>query len=381
MKKRKFSYTAKSVACTGKADGRGWKYSIWPFRTNIPVNPKDEQTDAASFENEILKAGDDDLADYAVTWSDKDRELKHAYCSSKMLLAQAETALKSDKDDFEAAKKEFDEAEDQFEALKQPAMSEKVEWFWISFLAITEFFFNYIIFSIVGAENWETYLIAAGISIALPMSAKYLGFLLKKSMKSDTEKIMIIVMALTPLLVFVCIGILRSALFQSAWADEETQPTIGPWSASLIFMTINLFIFVVGVVISYMAGHDDPENYKTLKVRMERAKARFNKESKDYKESSQTYQKSRILFERAKHKRKEEFDHIVSMAEDIRRIAYHLISIYRDANIGARTSGITPPCFKQPIPQLEIPKQLKPEALDWDCDPDVYNPVFIIHSN
>ncbi|MBK9270716.1 MAG: hypothetical protein IPM48_03895 [Saprospiraceae bacterium] len=371
MPKQKFRYSARKVECIGRRDGRGWQYAFWPFKKEMPVQPLDDQQEQASFDLELYRAAEDDLADIAISWSEEDKVLKNQYCKSLVELQMATEALTSETKDLEFAKKEFDQAEDEFEAQRQPPISHRTEWMWIAFLMVGEYFFNYIIFNMVGAEDLETHIMALVISATLPMSAMYLGMLLKKADKNILEKWMALVMLLVPVLVLMGISLLRAALFEGAWTEDEEAPPISPWAASMVFIVINLLIFLVGAVVSYMASHADPETYRTLRIRMNRARKRFDHESRDHQQASRMYQKARIAYEKAKHLRKEEFDIHQAMAFDLIKKARLYISIYHDANIGVRKNGITPPCFKEPIPELKVPELLMAASLDWSCDPNI----------
>lgn len=380
-KKHKFRYTTRKVSCTGKRDGRGWKYSIWPFKSQVPVQPADTEIELAPYVREILRAADDDLTDFAVEWSDRDIKLKTEYCQKLVKLHHAARELKAEEKDFELAKREFDEAEDQFEAMKQPAFSKTAELAWILFLAFGEYFLNYLIFTTLGADDLDTHIIAGVISAAVPLSAMYFGFLLRKQNKDVFERFLAIVMAVAPLIVFAGISVIRASMFSVAWEDMESRPDISPYTMSIIFISLNVFIFLLGTVISYYSSHADPETYRTLKMRMMRARQRFQKEASDHEQSSVQYENARIDFEKIKHYRKETFDEIVARANDLIQIARLYVSIYQDSNIGERKSGTIPPCFRLPIPILQLPPALRPDALDWNCNPDEDSPLKAFSAN
>jgi len=81
-----------------------------------------------------------------------------------------------------------------------------------------------------------------------------------------------------------------------------------------------------------------------------------------------TYEQARIAYERAKHTRKEEFDHVAAKAKDLVKTVKWFISVYRTSNMEVRKDGKTPPCFNAPIPELPLPGDLHESSLDWDCN-------------
>lgn len=370
MAKQKFRYTARKVECIGKCDGRGWRYSIWPFKQASLVQPADDEEGVASFEQELIKAADDDLADLAIEWSERDKVLKPKYCQALLEVEMCAQQLDVEERDRVPSKKEFDEAEDEYEALNTPAIGKTAEWIYIGILAICEYFFNYIIFNILEVENVDTHIIAGGISFALPLAAKFLGETLRIEKKKTTDKVFAILLGCVPILVFIGISVLRAALFEGDWSGDEGAPPISPAMASSMFVLFNLLFFSVGIYLSYRAGYADPELYKTLKTRMMRARSRFEKDNRDFEEAAKKYQIARIAFEQAKHKRKEEFDLVVAHAQDLIKIVKLYIKIYRDANIGERQNGTIPLCFKREVSEIQLPLALQPNALDWNCNVD-----------
>ena len=83
------NYTHKKVKRRGKIDGRDWKYSFWPFKTEKPQEPNPDQDQPAQFEGELLKAAENDISREAENWVKLDEKLKPAYCLSLSHLNQA----------------------------------------------------------------------------------------------------------------------------------------------------------------------------------------------------------------------------------------------------------------------------------------------------
>lgn len=364
-----YRYTRRRVCRKGRLDGRGWR---WKFpllmKEPFPVQPAKDATKQAAFESELLRAGDDHLTDLATAWSIKDKTLKPRYCEALVHVQETFKGMEFESKEFAEAKKAYDDALEDFEELPSPAWSKSLEWIVIIGLAVGEFFFNYLIFSVLGQSKLDTIIIAVTMSIALPFSALAFGHVIRIERKTIVQRLWAIVLVLVPLIVFASIAFLREALFEAAWSQAELRLNISPGQATIAFVVINLLIWLIAAFVSYRAAHKDPESYRTLKVRLRNARKVMEREGSDYKAAVKAYERARMRYEKAKHLRKEEFDHIVAVAQDLIKMVKWYISVYRTSNQQARKDGSIPPCFHGSIPELSIPVSLQESSLDWDCD-------------
>ncbi|MBK9107299.1 MAG: hypothetical protein IPM92_02675 [Saprospiraceae bacterium] len=366
---KKYIYTRNKVCKKGKLDGRGWRWKLWPFtKEEFPVQPEDNRQDPALYEMELMKAGDDWLSDLATEWSSQDKKLKPLYCDAFIKAQACAMNLETEKAEFDSAKKEYDEALEEFEDLQAPAFSKTGEYILIALLAVAEFYFNYMIFSVMGSSKVETMISAATISIALPVSAFAFGHTVRIDNKTQTQRIWATFLVLVPFIVFVVISFLREALFEVAWRDSALKLSITPFQATLAFVFINLLIWLIAAFVSYRAAHKDPEKFRTLKLRYLGAKKVMEKFGSDYATAVKEYELARLHYEKIKHLRKEEFDHHVSIGRDMIKVVKWLISVYRNKNQEVRRSQTIPACFQKSIQELIMPAGLWEKDLDWNCD-------------
>jgi len=274
----KYNYTRKKVCRKGKLDGRGWRWKFWPImKDEFPVHPANDQAETPMYERQLKKAGEDWLTDLAEEWSEMDKQLKTAYCDALARVRNALAGKEHDQEELEEAKAHYDEALEDFEEMPQPAYSITFEWIVIILLAVAEFYFNYLIFSILGASRIETMINAATISITLPLSALFFGHTLRIETKTLTQRLWLIFLVLVPFLVIIGIAFLRASLFEATWKNLPVDINLSPFEATVAFITINLLMWIVAAFVSYRSAHKDPETYRKRKLRLRSAKAAIMK--------------------------------------------------------------------------------------------------------
>lgn len=367
-----YRYTRRTVRRKGRLDGRGWRWKFpYIMKESFPVYPADDQQEPALFEVELFRAGEDHLADLVEDWSEKDKSLKSRYCDALAKLQLAIEDKKEELDDVEEARDMYDQALAECQGLQEPAFSKTFEWIIIVVLAISEFFFNYMIFNVLGAPKLDTMIIALTVSFALPLSAMGFGHLLRLDKRTLAQRIWLIVLGVLPFIVFLAIAVVRASLFELVWEEANEESPLSPFMATLAFIFINLLIWVVAAFVSYRASHRDPENYRKLKMRLKDAKKQFERDGRDYEQAVKAYEAARLAYEKARHLRKEEFDVMTAQAKDLIKTVKWYISVYRSSNQEVRRSGAKPPCFKTPIPELMMPGDFQENRLDWECDVDI----------
>ena len=292
---KKYTYTRRKVCKKAKLDGRGWRWKFWPLvKQEYPVQPADDRQDPALFEMELQKAGEDWLTDLAAEWNAQDKKLKPVYCDALVKVQACVSNLDTEKTEFDSAKKAYDEALEEFEDIQAPAFSKTFEYLLIFALGITEFFLNYMIFSVMGASKLETMISAFSISFALPISALGFGHMVRVENKSQIQRFWTAFMVLIPFLVFLVIAVLREALFEATWQNSSLKLNLSPFQATIAFVFINLLIWLIAAFVSYRAAHKNPEKFRTLKLRLGSARKVMEKFGSDYAQAVKLYEAARL---------------------------------------------------------------------------------------
>jgi hypothetical protein len=363
-----YPYTRKKVRKKGRKDGRNWRWKLWPFlKEPVEPYPLVDQKEPPAFQNELLKMGEDLIADIAEKWKEADRDLKPAYCRSLAELANAQVQMEKDEKEIMPAKKKMDIAYEKLQELPVPEKSVKWELAWMIFFALVELPLNAIVFSIMGASKFETYIMALVIGLGIPLAAYLTGNLLKREPKQPITIFGIIGLMITVSCVIFGLAIFRTALFNTMQQHAILKIDISPVAASFGFVFINMLVFMIATVISHMSAHKDPATYKKRRAQYEDTREKYEEEVEDLDESTADFERKEALFQQLKQKRKKKFESLIAEAIDIRETFEWLIEVYRTANMEARDDGIKPECFKKEPKIIQLPPILQEANLDWDC--------------
>ncbi len=357
-------YTHHLVTCKGKKDGRNWKYSFWPFRTEKPVEPKPEQEMPPQFETEIVKAAENDVAKDAEKWKELDQKLKPKYCQAVAVLDNARKKHLKESEEADLAKTEFDAAKTKYEELTMPALDAKWRNLWLIFIAIAEFPLNSIVFGILGSGRLETYIISAGLCVAIPLIAHFFGQSIRQENKNSTDIILMITMPVTILLILGAIAFIRAKYFEAMIHQDLIGISITPTQMTILFIIINMAIFLVAVMVSYEGSHPDKKYFKTITGRYKEAMKRLQKEATEATEAGAELARAEQNFQQVRQHRLKSHEKFIQAIKTIVDGGEWLVSSYRAANLRVRKD--IPQCFKQQPQSPAIAEELL--KLDWECN-------------
>jgi len=351
----------------GKADGRNWKWQFWPF-SKVPKQPQPtlDQKDAPGFEKEVKQATDDMISNLISKWQKVDGELHQKYCSALAYLAGAIQRKNRECKESTIAEDQYNKSRDKYNQFSRPALNSTIETILLIIIAIFEFPLNSFVFSLLGMSKFETYLIAAGICIAIPLAAHFWAIFLKRENKKTQEKIWAVVIPIIILGLIGLISYLRNKYFDVMMKEQGIENYLAPSMTTTAFVFINLVTFMVATIISFEAAHAD-RLYYSAKTEYERAKKSFLKESKEAKAAIKDYLKAIDRVQGYKIKREKSYEYYKSLINEVIERFQTYVAIYESANMAAREEAKVPDWFKKDIDtkfnftHTELPK------LDWTC--------------
>jgi len=358
-------YTYTFVTRHGKKDGRNWKWEFWPFfRQTKPAEPKVDQTIPAQFETELLRAGENASAMIARHWKKMDETLKPRYCQTRNRLKNVIQDCKKESSEAKAAMAEYEAAEKKFQEMSVPALDSRWRIFWLVLIGIAEFPLNGLVFSIFGAGQVETYIMASAMCLMIPIAAHFFGQSLCQEHKTGVDKGFLIILPLVILGALAVIAILRAKFFEAMKSQKLIGVTLTPEQATVLFIIINVALFFVAIIVSYEGSHPNHPLYNTLRKRLKESLKRFRKESKEAKQAARELDRVEHIYHRERQLREKSYERFLQEAHIHKESTEWLVSAYRRENIVARRGDI-PECFKTTPAPVEIPIQL--QHLDWEC--------------
>lgn len=358
-------YTRWKVRRRGKKDGRNWQWEIWPFfRKQKPAEPKIDQTMPAQFEKEIVKAGESHVAKTANAWKKLDITLKPRYCQARQALLAARESVQKERSEAEAAMAGFETAEQSFRELEMPSLDPRWRLFWLIIIGVAEFPLNGLVFSIFGAGRIETYIMASAMCLLIPLAAHFFGQALRQENKTSADKGFLLIVPPILLGVLAAVAFLRAKFFEAGQTQELMGITLSPQLATILFLIINVALFLIAIVISYEGSHPNQRQYNTRERRMKEALKRLKKESSEAEAAARKLAEADRAYHKERQHRHTNHEQLRQDAEITKETAEWLVTVYRDANIGARHE--IPECFKQAPMAVSLPEPLL--NLDWECE-------------
>lgn len=358
-------YSRSAVKRKGKRDGRAWRWRFWPFdKEEKAVIPEAGQTEPAPFETELNHNGGALLAELAEKWKKQDETLKPAYCQARQRVEHARLRLKKEAVEAEEAAEEFAEAQKKYHELPPTAIKPGWMYFWLIIIGAIEYPINSMIFSILGASKIETYIMAGVICIGIPLIAHSFGKILRQDTRQFVDKILLAVIPFATLAVLFAVAVLRSDLFEVIGSEKILGIHISPEKATVIFIILNVFMFVLATVFSYEGSHPQKRLCDTLKRHLIIAKRNLAREKKEAIQAEDELEAAETLFQRRLHIRDTAHKRLLAEADIIVENTKLCNSIYRDANRSVRKE--LPLCFKTKPQEITIPEDLV--QMDWDCN-------------
>jgi hypothetical protein len=206
-------------------------------------------TDHNLYEARLLNFGEQEAGRIAQEWEDMDKRLKSEYCTTKARCVVTQEELRSAKEEMRKASQEYEPARKKLEEiLGRHHMKKPVYILLMLFLALAEFPLNAIAFRTTGEPEVTTYIMTGTLAVALPLCAHFLGVFLRFQKHTKREYALIILNILLP------VGAIAGVAYFRDKYIGEMQKVLGiemdATTVALIFVAINLVIYLVAVLVS-----------------------------------------------------------------------------------------------------------------------------------
>jgi hypothetical protein len=328
-------------------------------------HPSDDQPEVSFYEQHLRSSALLHIRKTSMDWIDEDRKLKQDFCESNKVLENLKeriNELKEDQTETEGDRKVWLDSHDRIHSVSAGY------WVLLVFLAISEFPMNSVVFDLMGEVKWLTYLLAAGLGVTIPVCAHLLGINLRRLKDPDCKNpIMTLVILLSMLLTIFCVAYLREKYVIGT--IEILKIDFDPRMVTIVFVSINLLIFTVATVASYMAHIDVSDDQAKTKQQTERVLGECAKILKEHSANIEklSAEKNKIeeLIEKLEVKREKTLEKYKHEAESWANHFEWLMDIYRISNMRARKPGSKPPVCFSSKPTIEL--GILDEELDKNC--------------
>ncbi len=357
-------YSYKKVTCKGKTEGRGWGWKFWPFiKKEVPIQPKTEQEIPAQFETEILQTGESIIAKLSEKWKKEDLKLKTDFCKALKNLLLTRAAYEKEANEANQYLLEHEKIKARFEEFNPPSVNHKWTMFWLILISISEFFINSLVFQILGQNQMETYIAAFGMGIIIPLGAHFFGKSLQQESKSYADKIWLIVVPIAIFALLAGLSFLRSKYFEGLEISKILGIDLSPEEATIVFIIINIALFVIAAVIAHEGTHPQHKLYNTVRIRFRDSLKKLTKEKGEAKEAAKALKEAELSYQEIRSIREKTFERDVQQINQTKETVEWLAAAYRTANLSVRND--LPVCFKKKPADIDIPDTMK--KLDWEC--------------
>lgn len=333
---------------------------------NIP--PPDVE-EFADYEMELKKLADENIRRIGAAWAREDRTLQREYCQGLSEFEACRREAEPVKPAYEQAARDHREAiEEMGQHYGKIQLSPFVYMIIMAIIIVGEIPLNAVVFRIFGEAEIMTYVISLAIAVGLPFGAHALGMLLRKEPFKQgmltTESIFTTFTMVMPLLGIMAIAYVRQKYFESPTVQAISGVRADPAAVTLVFIIINLLIFTVAALASYLT-HDPLIDNSRKKLKL----ATRDLQIKQRRFAEVQERQGRFLnrLEKAKAERQNKFDEKKREAEEIRDFVHRMINIYRGANLLTRQNTTRPKKWHEGYPEVGVNPPFYEQALDWNC--------------
>jgi hypothetical protein len=364
MSQKEIKYIShRDVKKKGKKDGREWKWRFgWPLREPKEPAPRIEQTEPCSYELELARTADQDLKFVKTEWEELDKKLLRDFREAKKEYEVLTQREKREHQEHQVAFQEYSEARKEYDKMPAPHLSPGIYRLLMLVFFICEFPINSLVLAIFGRGLIETYIMAGAICGGILWMSHLAGSNLKKAVKNWAA--IIAGFAVTGGLLIV-ISILREKYFEAQKVQEVLGISISSTMLTIIFILVNLFIFVFATWSAYESSYAEPDKHNVAKRRLDAASTAVAKEGSEAVEAKNLLDAAYVKFNNALTLRKKTFELKKSEADASLSTYEALVHGYRDANLSARKSKVMPESFKKdPKEHIKVTSDIL--TISWD---------------
>ena len=344
--KKKVTVTMREIRRRGKIDGRGFKWKCWPFvKEHRDVDPKVDQEIPSAYATwfiDVIKNNVDSLEN---EWQEADTVLKNECDNAEDRYIELKESLDKSLGEHRELAEVYRKAKEKFQLLPVPHLSAPAYWVLFIAISIAELFFNYTVFAVFGQEKLETFLVAAGLIIAMPLFSHFPGRYLAEESKDTTKTVICCITVVIILAGIGAIATLREMFFEASETTKVIGLNISSTKMMAIFVIFNIILYAALFLIAFESGHKDMSAYKQVKRDLKDAEKKLKKEAGDVEDDIKKLADARIAWNNAHSKRRGTFK------EFQRKIEFEIttwitgVGTYEEANMLARTDTTPPVSF------------------------------------
>lgn len=319
--------------------------------------PPREQTIPSEFEKNIKN--EIEAIIYAVVkgWTDADDRLFRQYCGAERDRENTENEIGRLQGQCKELKKAYDDNQKIVDDsggllyLNKPAY-----YVIIAVLFLLEIPVNYTVMQILGLDPILTAIVTAGPAAILVFGAHFTGITLKSG-KDRFSRLgpLALAVAILTLVILTGIAYLREE-FIAQFGEQLLGIHLNRTVITITFATLNLVLFLVGVLASYLAHDQIIEKFL-------KAKAAFTACAAKMEQRRRYLEQLLVRLAQLKAERIKLFESHRATEGQFKNEGQLLMGIYRKANARAR-QGDPPEYFKGPLTAID---RYMPEEIGWDC--------------
>lgn len=371
MRNERFVYSVGRVRRAGRRDGRSWRWVLFPFKKEQknPI-PPENQSNPADYEQEIKGAAKGHIERIAQRWRKEDEKLAKAHVKALSERHEAEASLKKEAREADQALQEYNAAQGSVNALGLPEMSGRTAVIWLIVLAILELPLNRVVFEVFQASWIETFLVACLVAVAIPILAHLTGYELRQDRKTKRD---IAVLVIGVAAAIGLIGVI--AYIRSLYLEGENQLAIlgihlNPRSMTVVFIIVNVAVYLAAMILTYHASHPKGKVFRQAIGRLKEARRSLKKESGEAQEARRRLEAASKAVDLTRVCREKRFNYLQEEANAIVGAYEHLVQVYRNANLEARSQRGRPACFNKDPQGVNLPAALKNlTPISWSPGP------------
>ena len=314
---------------------------------------------------QLRQRADEALASLWRSWESEDARLREAAETAERQLELAQTHARAAAETLDRVRARHEAAREHLTALDArvapdagiPRLSQRVYRVAIVAILLAEFPLNAVAFRLFGEAEVLTWVMTASLAVTLVLCAHGLGTFLRAPNQTMAERRWIAVLTALPFLTIVGVALIR-ARYLSEVAEATGLATLGPVLGSLVFLVINLLVYVGASMLSYLAHGPraasrklESEAVDTSSRELREAEERLAQAQAEVRRQAEAAARGPLAVERALR---------VGRARASERRSYHaqLMSAYCSANIRARGNPEIPSVLCE-LPEIAVPAALR----------------------
>ncbi|HET6948292.1 MAG TPA: hypothetical protein VFJ45_10830 [bacterium] len=311
----------------------------------------------------LKQTADREFEKLARRWSQRDMRLKGRYCAmlrEVRLLKVSQTEGEYESGRLQDAHEAHLNSIDLERKVKYAKRGREQDWrmnplaysAFMGAVLVGEFPLNAIAFRLFGEAELLTYVMTLVLAVSLVGSAHVLGILLSLERPSRVQIAMLSVCVLAPLGAIVAIALVRQA-----YVTGLGQQGISPGAVTAAFVLINLLIWTMATVLSYLTHDPNVRQIRATEVPLRRSKRRVAR-------MQRRREKLEIRLQYMVAARQKSLQAVMHEAQIFKNEFEELIQEYRMGNLEGRDEKTIPPIFTQ-HPEFNLPLTI--QMLDWYC--------------